>query len=129
MYERALSSQTRIKLWGFGLFYADAGLGGVFLKRYEFMPRLTEFGEIDEIWSADNVPKPRLPQNADERRRVRGLTLGAVHWIAHYEQWVRKRCRSVYRRDCVSRHPKCPFQMDNMAAGWLRLAGSIASAV
>jgi hypothetical protein len=59
---------SQIGLWGFGLFYGDARLGGLFLKRYKFTPKLTLSSQLPaDILKVGEMPE--LQTGADYRQQ------------------------------------------------------------
>jgi len=45
-----------IALWGFGIWYAQADVGSLFLQRYSFAPRLAATIEPPSIWTPPHLP-------------------------------------------------------------------------
>jgi hypothetical protein len=122
--------ERRLVLWGFGVFYGDAARGGLFLKRYEFSPRLAAQPLPPWVlWHPGHLPPVRDPESSDERVWLQGLYTDALQWIASYEQWIAQRFGREYRRRCVAGYARALVPADAMAATWKALACVEASAV
>ena len=58
IYRLKLSPTKRVVLRGFGIFWGDDRLGGVFLCRFGFAPRLTLDADlVRPAWSTDDLPQ------------------------------------------------------------------------
>jgi hypothetical protein len=115
---------SQIGLWGFGLFYGDARLGGLFLKRYEFTPKLTLSSQLPaDILKVGEMPASRKPQTQAEVDLAYTL-LGIVSgWISDYEGWVQLQTGADYRQQSVRAwHRKAVMPAGEMAAAWQELA-------
>jgi hypothetical protein len=122
-YVLALCPKRMIVLWGFGLFYGDAERAGMFLKRYEFTPRLTSQHLPPWVmWNPGCLPALRDPRLPDERIWLQGCYTDALHWIASYEQWIAQRFGLKYRRRCVAWYSSAIVSAEAMAATWKALA-------
>jgi hypothetical protein len=114
-----------IILWGFGVFYGDAERVGMFLKRYEFAPRLTSQSLPPwEMWNPGRLPPLRDPSSSVERHRLQSLYTDTLHWIASYEQWVAQRFGIEYRRQCLAGWSQTLVPAEVMAATWKALAAA-----
>jgi hypothetical protein len=119
--------ELSIVLWGFGLFCGSSAAEptGLFLKRYEFTPRLTPTADPPRaVWAPEQLPSLRDPQAPDEWSRLQSLFTAALHWIASYEQWVTQTLGREYRRRCVAGWSRAVVASEAMAATWRQLAAS-----
>jgi hypothetical protein len=122
-------AERTLVLWGFGVFCGDAAGGGLFLKRYEYTPRLTaQHLPPWVLWHPGHLPPGRDPESSDDRIRLQGLYTDALEWIASYERWVAERFGLAYRRRCVAGWARALIPADAMAATWDALACAEASA-
>lgn len=124
-YILRLESDCQISLWGSGLFYGQVELGGLFLKRYQFHPKLTELSQLpSSVSEASKPPVCRKPQTEAEIEQSCALLGQALRWLALYEQWVQGVAGADYRRQSVQEwHRKIVAPADKMAATWQELAG------
>ena len=97
----------QIGLWGSGLFYGDAQIGGIFLKRYQFQPKLTASAVLsaNSIAQAE-IPTAHTPRTPDEAERAGSLAVAALRWLSHYEQWIQVNVGVSYRQYCIDRWPR-----------------------
>lgn len=111
-------------LWGFGLFYSEFERGNLFLKRYEFKPRLALASTLPTgAYMADQLPVCRSPHTAEEGHLAIHLLAAALHWLGAYERWVMETQGVSYRQGCIrSWHQKSVIRAEEIAATWLELA-------
>ncbi|MBO0777735.1 MAG: hypothetical protein J2P37_02805 [Ktedonobacteraceae bacterium] len=122
-YHLHRAERDTIVLWGFGVFYAQPALGGLFLKRYGFRPRLTPDAQPPmQAWGLEQLPTLRLPRCDEHRRLMARLFSPMLSWMGTYEAWVLQQYGSAYREQCLAqwRHPVCPAEQ--IASIWLSLA-------
>lgn len=120
-------ADCQIGLWGSGLFYGDAQLGGLFLKRYDFQPKLTALPHLSPSGIAEAKPpaahKPQTPAEAD---CAANLASAALRWLSQYEAWVQANVGVSYRQDCIANwpKPKPTVATEAIATTWQSLADS-----
>jgi hypothetical protein len=110
-------------LWGFGLFATQEGEGSLFLKRYEFAPRLSSLTTLPTtIWTLAQLPPLRLPQTEEEASFLQRLFRDLLLEISRYERRVRETRGEAYREGCLKdwQQRVCPAQ--RMAEDWERFA-------
>lgn len=118
-YELLVSEQTSIRLWGFGLLYEHLALGGIFLKRYAFVPTWTPLtSQPSTIWSSDQLPFLTRPRSRGASRRAHCLLLAALRWIINYERWVRMKVGEAYRSRCIEDFPHSEIPAISMIPSW-----------
>lgn len=103
-YELRRSDGRFIFLWAFGIYFSEAESPGLFLRRYEFSPRLMD--APGPAWKPEDLPPPRLPVSQAENDQVRALLQNALRWLADYERWALKRLGIPYRAACLAAWPK-----------------------
>lgn len=117
--------QTQVMLWGFGLFYGQPSLGGLFLKRFEFKPRWLPLSQLTPpICSPDLIPA-RLPHSAETIEKTVGLLTEALSWLADYESWVMQTVGLPHRQQAVAswRNGKRKvLPAESMVPNWQKLA-------
>jgi len=117
---------VEINLWGFGVFYGHASLGGIFIKRYDFRPHLLKVGKLNlPIFKSEQLPPSRLPREAVQIKTARYLTIEFVNWILRYEDWIEKTCGKSWRRKCLREWNKSAFPARRIKANWQNLQNKI----
>ncbi len=117
---------VEINLWGWGIFYGDLQAGGVFIKRYDFRPRLFAVGKLNlPIFKSEQLPPSRLPREAVQIKTARYLTIEFVNWILRYEDWIEKTCGKSWRRKCLREWDKSAFPARRIKANWQNLQNKI----
>ncbi|MEM7315311.1 MAG: hypothetical protein AAF497_19395 [Planctomycetota bacterium] len=128
IYQIDLSSTSRLVLRGFGVFFGDDRLGGLYVPRFEFLPQLTPNAILSQpAWSTDDLP-PRCSPGSDQLENWQQLLLTLVNWITQYEEWIAKSAGESYRRELlIDWNPKTGrvFDGDSMSAAWESVAKSI----
>ncbi|MEM6798139.1 MAG: hypothetical protein AAF589_01370 [Planctomycetota bacterium] len=103
VYALEMPRGRRVVLRGFGVFYGDDRLGGVFLKRYEFLPKYTPQATLEcPPWSSDDLPSLNLPTETQLDRST-SLTVGLIDWIRTYEENVLERLGIDYRQATLNK--------------------------
>jgi len=122
-YQLRLPRGRVVVLWGFGMFYGDRALGGMYLKRYGFWPKLLDEPRLRlPIWKSEQLPKTRNARTPEEWRRKIKLLIAAMKWIGGYEEWVIESRGMNYRRRCLIEWKQEACQAKQMAAEWRALA-------
>lgn len=112
-----------ITLWGFGVWYARAEVGGIFLQRYGFSPRLTSTIESPaSIWTPHDLPPLRVPTLCKEGHTTLVLLSSLLSWMSGYEQWIQENLGGAYRKCSLKEWPHQVIPPENMATMWQRLA-------
>jgi hypothetical protein len=112
-----------VVLWGFGLFYGHESLGGLYLPRAGFEPRLLDGSTPPaQVWEWQQLASARSPQDIGEWLRAHRLLAFAMRWIAGYERWVIATHGESYRQACVSAWRKNGLSAAQMAETWTQLA-------
>lgn len=101
VYTLELPAGCRVVLRGFGVFFGDDQLGGVFLKRYEFQPHYTPHARLEcPPWSTSELPALCVP-SVDQRDDANSLTVKLIDWIASYEANVAEQLGVAYRQSTL----------------------------
>jgi hypothetical protein len=121
VYTAAVEPGGNIFLWGFGALYSEPGLGGVFLRRYDFAPRLTPLESGIAIHDSRGLGPLVNPVTTSDQFRMRTLLPRLVGWFAKYEHWIAENFGSEYRNQCLaSRGQFASVPAADMAAEWER---------
>lgn len=117
-----------VVLWGFGFFYADSRLGGIFIQRYKFTPKLTRAIELPmPLWKAAQLPAHDIPRTRHARQRALRLLVGACTFIEAYERWVLGVVGLAYRRRCLAEFKHTIHTPEETIAEWRRLREACAA--
>lgn len=126
MYSIHLSSTRLVVLWGWGLFYGDSTLGGIFIGRNGFAPLLTSASTIPSpIYSSSDLPTLRIPASEKEYHLASALVGNALRWIAHYEEWLLPIAGESYRLACLAEWRKRPVEQLMSVWLWRTLAAEM----
>jgi len=125
VYQLALSGGRCVILRGFGAFYGDPELGGIFLPRNQFAPSYFLRPILDcPPWSDSDLPKLEPPSNKNLDRCVR-LTSQLCEWMHVYEVNVLTYLGLEHRRQTLATWPRGKRSLVNaekLAAAWRRLS-------
>lgn len=98
IYRLGLSRGRYVLLRGFGVFYGDIDLGGVFLPRYDFQPLYAEQAELDRPpWTREDLPRLTEP-GPSQLQACATLVSDCVDWIWRYETQIVEQLGIEYRR-------------------------------
>lgn len=121
LYRLEKSCGTRVILRGFGAFYGNNQLGGLFVPRHSFRPMLTPMADTPiPIWTTDEIPALRWPAD-DEFGNWWHLTLDLIDWIRDYESWVANEVGTSYRQQSLepwARKKPLAASAESMASMW-----------
>jgi hypothetical protein len=123
LYTAAVEPGGSVFLWGFGAMYAEPGQGGVFVRRYDFAPRLTARETALGIHEPERLGGLVHPTTGREVATVRTLLRRLVGWFARYEHWVAETFGAAYRERCLAARDKpCLVPAGRMAHEWEQVA-------
>ena len=124
VYALELPKGRRVTLRGFGVFYGDDALGGVFQPRFEYQPRYRKDPTLEcPPWSNEDLPKLSVP-NEEQRDACTSLVLGLVDWIRAYEVAVAEQLGIPYRESTLGTWDsgkRVVIPAEQMASAWRRL--------
>lgn len=119
MYTARLPAGGDLFLWGFGAFLGDPELGGVFVRRGDFSPRLLDRSEAYGVHNVPSLGPMRVPTSSRDLLRARSLLPQLVGWFAHYEHWVSESIGRRYRQACVDARPTASWvPASDLARQW-----------
>ena len=130
LYSLTLPGERCVILRGFGVFYGNPSLGGVFLPRYEFCPRYTPMSSLAcSPWTSADMPELELP-NDEQRDACIALTLELIQWIRSYEVGVVENLGIAYRESSLiewnNGDRKC-IPAEQFASAWRELSLLVAA--
>jgi hypothetical protein len=112
-YTLAVAGDFSVRLWGFGIYFG-AGTG-IFLNRFEFIPREAR---RSDLWQAREMTA--LP-----RARDFSLLAQTLRWIGAYEAWVLRTLGPEHRKTCLIGWPGAATSPGSIAEAWNELAAQI----
>lgn len=128
-YGMAVSTTANVLLRGFGVFYGDQRWGGLFLRRFSFLPRFTTVASLAKPpWQSSDLPslwpycEQRFPQG-------RLLLIALIDWLRGYEAWIARDLGVAYRRATLEHWidgKRTVVAAEEMAAGWRQVGTLIA---
>ena len=107
--------QRHIALWGFGLFYGERQLGGLYVGRFDFRPAWANLESLalGIHWPSD-LPTFSLPRTNQQWQRVHQLSRRMLGWIASTSNgsgdgWASPTAKSALPSGCTHSSPpgKC----------------------
>ena len=120
-YSMRLPNNDLLVLWGFGLYLESTCGQGLFLKRYEFSPRLMVRPE--QAWNLVGLPQSKPPKCMQECEASRVLMQKACQWLAEYEAWTLETAGLAYRKISLDGWSlKTVRQPQEIAGTWNELA-------
>lgn len=123
LYTALTPEGATIHLWGFGAYLVDESLGGLYLGRGGFAPRLSERPDALGLHTSDALLAISRPVDPCERGRARPLVEAFARWVAHYEHWIAENQGVAYRRTCLEAWDKKPAcEARDMALSWETVA-------
>lgn len=123
LYSAAVEPGGSVFLWGFGAMYAEPGLGGVFVRRYDFAPRLSSRESAVGVFKSGQLGLLTNAVSTQDHRRLRTLLPRLVGWFARYEHWVAENYGTAYREHCLAtRGVPNAVAAHDMAHDWERVA-------
>jgi len=118
-----LDDQRSLALWGFGLFYLDTQIGGMFLRRRSFAPKLASTPSLPtNVWRLADMPATTLPTTVLEGHKTCMLLSAALLWISNYEKWVKSTLGEAYRLGYLEQKDEAITPPQGLDAEWERLA-------
>lgn len=95
--------ERHVALWGFGIFYGERELGGLFIRRFGFSPVWYVGGVLKlGIHAPQKLPPSSRPKGTDEWARAHELSSRMMEWIADYESELLESVGLEYRQECIA---------------------------
>jgi len=119
--------ESRIWLWGFGLIYSRAGVGAIYLDRYDADMAFSRDADAGaEVYQHADVAGFAPPATPGEHDDWCVLFAAVAAWIARYERWVVRREGIGYRASVLAGWRELAAPAGTVATEWLRLSSAIA---
>ncbi len=126
MYTANVESGGSVFLWGFGAMYSEPNRGGVFVRRYDFAPKLTARETAIGVHEPEQLGRLIHPNTARELVQYRTLVPQLLNWFAKYEHWVAETFGAAYREKCLATRTKPNWvEPKQMAKEWERAAKQV----
>jgi len=110
-------------LWGFGVAYTEPGHGSVFIRRYDFAPRITTAESFLGVHDVDSMPGLLRPSSHRDYAKLRRQLQGLCTCIAQYEHWLAENYGRAWREQClVKRNKPNIVEASEIASAWERAA-------
>ncbi|MCU0491612.1 MAG: hypothetical protein MUD01_08490 [Chloroflexaceae bacterium] len=129
-YHFSPAHDARVTLWTFGVVYAVAGQGALYLNRFVFDPRLLASHELPpNIWLPEQLPPHARPQTPADWERTTAMLPAACRWIASYEQWVLDTQGLAYRQETIAAWSRAKMALPpaELPARWLAFVEALAA--
>ncbi len=111
IYSLKLPNGKRVVLRAFGVFYGNDQKEGIYLPRYDFLPKYSRRLNIkNHPWEKKDLPKLNFPNNSEITNCVT-LVSELVNWIRTYEENVVNVLGIDYRKSTLLE--------------WIKIRGSI----
>jgi hypothetical protein len=108
-----------VALWGFGMFYGERSLGGLFVGRYDFRPRWANLESLSSaVHYPDDLPPFGRPAGVRQWKAAHRLCRNMLDWILNYETWVTQQAGVAYRQRCVKSWLHPFVNAEKMPAAW-----------
>jgi hypothetical protein len=123
LYTTGTPEGNIIWLWAFGVAFTVPGEGSIFVRRYDFTPRLLNVDSFIGINEVDRLPTLRPAVSANDWQRLRRHSCGLCSWIAGYEHWIAENYGTAWRGECLRARSKPGIvEAQGMATAWDRAA-------
>lgn len=123
VYHALLDTGGSVFLWGFGALYGEPGRGGVFVRRFDFSPKLTTLEAGTGLFQPDQVTPLTRPRSPSEWQWLRHGLATLVGWFGRYEHWIAEHYGIAYRENCLAQREQAPaVPAKNFAQTWDRAA-------
>ena len=111
--------QLHVALWGFGMFFGQRELGGLYLGRFDFCPEWAPIESISlSIHWPDELPIFARPYGQDQWLRARQLWQSLLLWIGRYEDWILETAGIEYRQECVESWLRPFVRAERISDAW-----------
>ena len=128
IYSLELSNGKRVILRAFGVFYGNDQKEGIYLPRYEFLPKYLRRLNIKNLpWEKNDLPELHFPNNSEVSNCV-CLVTELVNWMRTYEENVANILGLDYRKSTLYEWQKIVGSIipaEDMISEWIFLETKI----
>lgn len=125
-YHLNISTESRLVLRSFAVFYGDDGLGGILLKRFDGDPYRTPSPDLESLpYHEPDLPPLRkvAPDDAADDATSSALLADLIQQIIAYEAWVRTAFGNDYVQETLEKRHKRPVvSAKDTEANWEMIA-------
>jgi hypothetical protein len=125
VYRTSPALGTEVVLRGYGVFYGDRSLGGIFLRRFGFDARWSDCWRLDQPpWRENDLPALALPTPEDHGACCR-MVGDFSAWSCRYEHTILNAYGHDYRLRSLAARGKplgTPLAAGAMELGWALVA-------
>lgn len=115
--------KAHVILWGHGVFFGVAGVGGLYLPRFSAVPWRTAYADLPaSCWAAEDLYDLHAARMPVERRSTSYMLRCLLRWIAGYESWVLGSYGLPYRRLSLAGWHRPQVPPERVPGLWRRLA-------
>ena len=126
MYRGPMDNEATLRLWGFGVLIEMPKSPAVFIRRYDFQPKLCN-APTKPIHDIDHLGTLSNPVSRADVLLLRDRLPRLCDWLARYEHWIAERYGQKYRQDILAARvaKRSPVVMaQRQGAAWERMAKS-----
>lgn len=125
-YRLKINDLQEIVLFGFGIFWGDKRYGGIFLKRYEFRPKMLRCSSLKlPLWKKEHLPFQFFPISDEDKISVGKMFKDFSEWLAKYENWVDANCSNSWRENCLEEWQNARLSISRIRQGWKILENNL----
>jgi len=125
-YLRQPGDEPSLCLWAFGALACSPGDGGIFISRYDLIPRWVEDAEAGmACWQAESFANCRIVATRRQIRAARRLLRFTFRFFASYEAGVIERYGLDYRREALREWRFPAILPSRLPDEWRRLSWHI----
>lgn len=114
--------RKHIAVWGFGVFYGERRLGGLYINRFDFHPHWAGIESLSlGIHLPDDLPVFAMPQTRSQWARAHRLCRNLLRWLEDYERWVHRHATVKFRRNCIAEWRDPVVMAEDVPSAWRML--------
>jgi hypothetical protein len=117
--------KCHVVLWAHGMYFGHAQWGGLFLKRFQLNPKITDHCSLIDPHQQVAYERPR----ETDRAAVATMLSVAFEWIADYETWMLGVQPLEYRQNCIANWHKQQFPLETLVTSWRVLSVNLREAI
>lgn len=127
-YTFTFPDDRAVMLWGFGMYWRDPTIGGMFLPRNAVTTLVRASTEMpDDAWDPMHIDSLVAPRTALEIDRCRVLLVDALTWVREYETSVRAIAGAPYRELAVQAWKRPCGPAAELPDRWQRVIDAVAT--
>lgn len=118
---------VELAVWGWGIGYAEKGVGAIFVRRHDFNPLLLSIDTLPHVNHPSGLESVLVRSGTLDRVRGLGLLGGLCGQLEAYEQWVAATKGHPFRAERVFQrhHSGTVVTPEAMVRGWQLLGEQV----